>query len=74
MEVISDIIEMAPDDSALYDGMIRLRNQLDSGFVSYFVDQYLTKEALGMLGDTITDAALGSIAPLWSVQYVSSQS
>lgn len=44
------------------------------GFVSYFVDQYLTKEALEMLGDTITDAALGSIAPLWSVQYVSSQS
>ena len=42
MELIDEILSNTSSVTMVYDGMYRLKNQLKNGFVSYFLDQYLT--------------------------------
>ena len=70
-EVIDEIINSVDEDSALYDGMVQLRTQLRNGFVSYFMDNYVTQKFFDKISDEIADKlskiVLGDISTLYSV-------
>ena len=70
-EVIDEIIEGADSDSTLYDGMTQLKQQLRNGFISYFIDNYLTKTFFDKISDGIVDkltnAALGDLSALYGI-------
>ena len=61
LSIIDDIIENAPTDSILYEGMTRLRSQLDAGWVSYFVDTYFTNKLVEQVANGIAKFLTKSI-------------
>ena len=44
LELIDDIISIQTGDTVLKQGMVRLKNKLRGGFVSYFIENYLVKK------------------------------
>ncbi len=56
MELIQDVIKTQAPSSTVYKGMIRLKNQLSNGFISYFTTTYLT--------DKIFDKVIGYLPKL----------
>lgn len=59
--IIDDIIENAPTDSILYEGMTRLRSQLKAGWVSYFVDTYFTNKLVDQVAKGVSKYLTKSI-------------
>lgn len=58
LELIDDIIANAPADSAIYEGMTRLRTQLENGGYSYFYETYLKPEVIDKITDAIAELPL----------------
>ena len=54
IELIDAIIETQTTDTVLKQGMIRLKNQISGGFVTYFIDNYVVNKAI----DTIFSAII----------------
>jgi len=59
METINSIIEMAPENSDLYNGMCRLKSQIEQNFGQYFIENYLTEKALDSMVDSLKDLSGG---------------
>ena len=53
MEMIDRMIKLSPSDSAINQGMTRLKSQLQNGFVSYFVDSYVKDKVIDTLVDHV---------------------
>ena len=62
LEILDDIIENSGKNSTVYEGMCRLRNQLDSGFASYFVTTYFQEEVVDTIFKAIQKVATNSTA------------
>lgn len=60
MELIQDIIDTQPSSSTLYKGLTRLKNQLSSGFISYFADTFIMDKVY----DKVIDAFTGKMTEL----------
>ncbi|MBR6681446.1 MAG: hypothetical protein IKL40_00490, partial [Clostridia bacterium] len=54
MEIIDEILDFAPTDSCIHDGMTRLKSQLSGGFLTYFAENYFKDYAMGKLLETVT--------------------
>lgn len=71
MEMIDEILNNVSSGTMLHDGMLRLKSQLRNGFVSYFMDNYITDRTLNVLADTVvkklTKLALGDVAGVYAV-------
>ena len=55
MEMIDRMVKLSPSNSAIHQGMTRLKSQLQNGFVSYFVDNYVKDKVI----DTFVDHVVG---------------
>lgn len=66
LELIQDIINTQPSGSILHEGMTRLYNQLEDGFVEYFIDTYLEGKLLETISQKtakhITSSVMKEIA------------
>ena len=56
LEMVNRLIQEAPANSALHQGMVRLKSQIESGFVEYFLKNYVTEIALEKLGGEVMKA------------------
>ena len=61
LDLIDEILGSTASGTMLYDGMLRMRNQLKNGFVSYFLDQYLTDKVLNEIADKIVKKITGAV-------------
>ena len=61
LELIDEILQNTSSGTMLYDGMYRLKNQLRNGFVSYFMDQYLTEKVLNEIADKVVKKITSTI-------------
>ncbi len=67
LEIISEIVSSAPEDSCLYDGMVQLKNQLSVKYVSYFSHNYLKDEFLDSILEKVTKPLVKSLENKYSV-------
>ena len=60
IDIINDIINTQKTNTVLRQGMVRLRNQLQNGFVGFFVQNYIVDKAIekvySVIGDAVTSA------------------
>lgn len=61
MSLIEDIIATQPQDSVLYEGMTRLRQQLSAGWTSYYIETYWEKELINEVAAKISEYLTSSI-------------
>jgi len=71
LEMINAILKNTKSGTMLYDGMSRLKNQMQKGFVTYFLENYVKEEVLNSLADGVvkklTKSLLGNMAGLYQV-------
>ena len=71
MELIDLIIKTQPEDSTLHKGMSRLYNQLQNGWLSYFLDTFLRDETISVLCDMASDIVTSLAAVPLSLKIIS---
>ncbi len=64
LELVDCMLEAAPYGSVLYDGMVRLRKQLDDGYVNFLLTHYFSGAVIDKLAELALDKALDSAASL----------
>ena len=64
LEIVQDIIDTQDTSTTLYKGMVRLKNQLEGGFMGYFLGTYLEdkiyNKVIGYLPELTAEKLLGS--------------
>ncbi len=60
METIDEIIASQTSDTLLKEGMIRLKDQLSNGFVSYFISNYVEKKLMDKVLESLGDIVYGT--------------
>ena len=62
MSIIDDIIENSPQGTYLYDGMTRLKSQLNNGWKSYILSNYVTDTVVSELCGILVKSATSSVS------------
>lgn len=62
IDIINGIISTQSSDTILKQGMTRLKNQLSSGFISYFTNNYIKNKIADKICDTIGGLVVDAIS------------
>lgn len=64
-ELIQDIIDTQSSSSTLYKGMVRLKNQLEGGFVTYFTGTYIADKVYNEIIGYLPDLTKKAVSQGW---------
>lgn len=71
LEMIDAILKNTTSGTMLYDGMSRLKSQMQKGFVTYFLENYVKEAVLGELSGNVvkklTETVLGDMAGVYQI-------